>query len=71
MKNYLGGQVHVFCKTSDFLIKSDRTMHQIFLTDDPDDAFFKKQETDIPSKNSSSIANVFFSSGYSTQRGLE
>ena len=42
MKNYLGEQVHVFCKTSDFLIKSDRTMHQIFLTDDPDDAFLKK-----------------------------
>ena len=42
MKNYVGGQVYVFCKTSGFLIKSGKTMHQIFLTDDPDDAFFKK-----------------------------
>ena len=40
MKNYLDEQVNVFSKTSDFLIKSGRTMHQIFLMDDPDDAFF-------------------------------
>lgn len=42
MKNYLGEQVHVFRKTSDFLIKGGRTMQQISLTHDPDDAFFKK-----------------------------